>query len=90
MDTESNEIFNANSAEYGVPYTYARANYVWRESQKVFDFAAKVWWPNAGWAVLWILNRSDRRIGIVMADPDRHLGPADPDPYLFQPYVKLN
>jgi hypothetical protein len=30
------------------------------------------------------------RIGIVMADPDRHLGPADPDPYLFQPNVKLN
>jgi hypothetical protein len=39
MDTESNEIFNANCAEYGVPYTYARTNYVWRESQKILDFS---------------------------------------------------
>jgi hypothetical protein len=23
------------------------------------------------------------RIGIILADPDRHLGPADPDPYYF-------
>jgi hypothetical protein len=30
------------------------------------------------------------RIEIILTDPDRHLGPADPDPYPFQPNVKLN
>ncbi len=29
------------------------------------------------------------RIGIILADPDRHAGPADPDPYPFQADVKL-
>jgi hypothetical protein len=29
------------------------------------------------------------RIGIILADPDRHPGPADPDPYPFQADVKL-
>jgi hypothetical protein len=40
--------------------------------------------------LLCMLMRSLQRYQVILADPDRHPGSAGPDPYPFQPNVKLN